>query len=534
MPAVLVSELHKSYGAYEALRGIDFEIEAGEVFGLLGPNGAGKTTTVEILEGYRRRDAGTVSVLDQDPQSAGLDWRQRIGVVLQSSAMYPNLTVIESLALFAGYYERPMDAERVVDLVGLGEKRTARVRTLSGGQKRRLDLGLGLVGDPEILFLDEPTTGFDPAARRAAWEVIRSLRSLGKTILLTTHYLDEAEQLSDRVAVLREGRIAAIGRPEELSGGSAADGDPLQAGRRGGGRLDPRADTRPARADRRGTRPGMRARRAERAETDARGGLPRADGGERGVKLFLHQLRGEQRLYWRSRELAFFTFLFPVLIFILLGSVYGNDRIKSEGNIKGSAYLLAGILGYGVASTAFAGLAIMLVVRREGGVLKRLRATPLPPAAYIVASLASTVIVFAIEVVALVVLARVLFGVGVPDQWVSLVLALLLGALAFAALGLALTGFIRSDEGSSAVVNAIYLPMSFLSGSFWSPHAYPRFLEVIADILPLTYFIRLMRDVVLRHETIWSNWQPVAVVAAWGVAGLIVAVRSFRWEPREG
>jgi ABC-2 type transport system ATP-binding protein len=222
MPAVLVSELHKSYGAYEALGGIDFEIEAGEVFGLLGPNGAGKTTTVEILEGYRRRDAGSVSVLGQDPQSAGLDWRERIGVVLQSSAMYPNLTVSESLALFAGYYERPMGVERVVGLVGLEEKRNARVRTLSGGQKRRLDLGLGLIGDPEVLFLDEPTTGFDPAARRAAWEVIRSLRSLGKTILLTTHYLDEAEQLSDRVAVLREGRIAAIGRPEELSGTAPA------------------------------------------------------------------------------------------------------------------------------------------------------------------------------------------------------------------------------------------------------------------------------------------------------------------------
>ncbi len=222
MPAIVVNDLHKSYGAFEALRGVDFAIESGEVFGLLGPNGAGKTTTVEILEGYRRPDGGTVTVLGEDPQHAGLDWRERIGVVLQSSAMYPNLTVAESLELFAGYYRRPMEVENVVRLVGLEEKRDARVRTLSGGQKRRLDLGLGLIGDPEVLFLDEPTTGFDPAARRAAWEVIRSLRSLGKTILLTTHYLDEAEQLSDRVAVLREGRIVAIGRPEELSGATPA------------------------------------------------------------------------------------------------------------------------------------------------------------------------------------------------------------------------------------------------------------------------------------------------------------------------
>jgi ABC-2 type transport system ATP-binding protein len=217
MTAIAVRGLRKSYGAVEALRGIDFEVARGEVFGLLGPNGAGKTTAVEILEGYRRRDGGSVEVLGTDPAAAGGRWRERIGVVLQSAAMYETLTVAESLRLFAGYYERPRPVEEVVELVGLREKRDERVRRLSGGQRRRLDLGLALVGDPELIFLDEPTTGFDPRARRRAWDTIRSLRGLGKTILLTTHYLDEAEQLADRVAVLRQGLIVAAGTPAELT-----------------------------------------------------------------------------------------------------------------------------------------------------------------------------------------------------------------------------------------------------------------------------------------------------------------------------
>jgi ABC-2 type transport system ATP-binding protein len=215
--AISVRGLRKSYGALAAVRGVDFDIEAGEVFGLLGPNGAGKTTTVEILEGYRSRDAGEVTVLGHDPQHPGADFRQRIGVVLQQSDLWPNLTVEEVHRAFAGYYDRPRDVDEVIELVGLDEKRGARVKQLSGGQKRRLDLGVALVGDPELIFLDEPTTGFDPAARRAAWEMIRSLRSLGKTVLLTTHYLDEAEQLADRVAVMRDGEIVRIGTPRELT-----------------------------------------------------------------------------------------------------------------------------------------------------------------------------------------------------------------------------------------------------------------------------------------------------------------------------
>jgi ABC-2 type transport system ATP-binding protein len=218
--AIVVRDLRKRYGPVEALRGIDFEVARGEVFGLLGPNGAGKTTAVEILEGYRARDGGTAEVLGFDPGRSERRFRERIGVVLQQSELQPALTVRETHRLFAGYYERPRDVDEVIDLVGLSEKRDAQVKTLSGGQKRRLDLGVALVGDPDVVFLDEPTTGFDPAARRTAWETIRSLRALGKTILLTTHYLDEAQQLADRVAVLRAGEIVRIGSPRELTAGS--------------------------------------------------------------------------------------------------------------------------------------------------------------------------------------------------------------------------------------------------------------------------------------------------------------------------
>jgi ABC-2 type transport system ATP-binding protein len=216
MNAVDVSDLRKSYDGVEAVRGIDFDIRRGEVFGLLGPNGAGKTTTLEILVGHRTRDAGEVRVLGTDPQRADSSWRGRIGVVPQSGELFPNLTVREHLDLFAGYYEKPRSPADVLRLVGLEQKADAKTRTLSGGQQRRLDLGVALIGDPELIFLDEPTTGFDPGARRAAWETIRSLRSLGKTVLLTTHYIEEAQQLADRVAVLRRGEIVASGTPAEL------------------------------------------------------------------------------------------------------------------------------------------------------------------------------------------------------------------------------------------------------------------------------------------------------------------------------
>jgi ABC-2 type transport system ATP-binding protein len=215
-PVISVRGLRKSYGDLEAVRGIDLQVRPGEVFALLGPNGAGKTTTVEILEGYRKRTGGEVEVLGEDPERAGRQWRERIGIVLQSCRLDPYLTVRESLELYGGYYRAPRPVEEVVGLVGLEGRADTRASSLSGGQQRRLDVGMALIGDPELLFLDEPTTGFDPSARRQAWETIAGLRDLGKTVVLTTHYMDEAQRLADRVAIVARGEVLARGTPEGL------------------------------------------------------------------------------------------------------------------------------------------------------------------------------------------------------------------------------------------------------------------------------------------------------------------------------
>jgi ABC-2 type transport system ATP-binding protein len=220
--AIEVRGLRKRYGDLEAVRGIDFSVRRGEVFGLLGPNGAGKTTTIEILEGYRERSEGDVSVLGHDPQLRPRELRERVGIVLQSTGVYRHVTVRELLHHFAGLYPAPRDVDEVIDLAGLRGKEDARTRTLSGGQLRRLDLALALVGDPELIFLDEPTTGFDPAARRGAWDTTRSLKALGKTVVLTTHYLDEAQALADRVAIVKDGRILVEGAPADLGSGDGA------------------------------------------------------------------------------------------------------------------------------------------------------------------------------------------------------------------------------------------------------------------------------------------------------------------------
>jgi ABC-2 type transport system permease protein len=247
------------------------------------------------------------------------------------------------------------------------------------------------------------------------------------------------------------------------------------------------------------------------------------------VKLFLHELSAQQRVFWRSREAALFVFLFPLLLFVLLGSVY-NGTIDG---VPAAQALLAGLIGYGCANTAFAGLAIQLVLRRENGILKRLRSTPLPPATYVVALLCSTLIVFVLQTVALFLVGRALYGTPFPSDIGSFAATIVIGAAVFAALGTATASVIRSQEGASAVVNFILLPMAFLSGAFGPTRHYPAFLRAIGDVLPLTYFIRLVNAVYLRGEGFWTRPQDLAVLAAWGAAGLVFTLLKFSWEPRE-
>ena len=247
------------------------------------------------------------------------------------------------------------------------------------------------------------------------------------------------------------------------------------------------------------------------------------------MRLFLHQLRTEQLVYWRSREAAVFTFIFPLLLFVLLGSVYSGHIY----GVPASQALLAALLGYGCTMVAFAGLAITLVLRREQAVLKRLRGTPLPPVTYVAALLTSTLVVFALETVALFLLGRVVFGTPFPARIGSLVLMIVLGAICFAAMGVGLSGLVRSGEGSSAVVNLIVLPMAFLTGAFGPTHHYPRFLRAIGDVLPLKYLVDLSNAVYLHKESFWSHGTAIGVLLAWGAVGLVVAVFKFRWEPRE-
>ena len=410
--AIAIDGLRKSYGSFEAVRGVSLHVKRGEIFAFLGPNGAGKTTTVEILEGFRSRDGGEVRVLGVDPAHGDRAWRARIGIVLQEGRAQPNLTPRETLELWSSYYPHPKPVAETIALVGLEEKADERVARLSGGQRRRLDVGLALVGDPDLIFLDEPTTGFDPAARRAAWKVIAGLRDLGKTVFLTTHYLDEAQALADRVAIIKAGVIVAEGPPDSLVAGSAASEITFVAARRGGaeraaGRAgdagqqrrraaaDRAADAGAGRAVRLGRRTGHRARAPGGHAADARGRLPRprrvghattaepaaaAQTRMTDAERFAVQLRSDLKVFVRNPAALFFTAILPVIFLTLFISIFGNNDAGPEyGHVKTSTLQVPAFIALAVVSASFVGLVMGLVSLREDGVLKRVRGTPAPP-----------------------------------------------------------------------------------------------------------------------------------------------------------
>src|SRR5205085_1419946 len=381
------------------------DVVRGEIFAFLGPNGAGKTTTVEILEGFRTRSAGEVSVLGIDPARAGGAWRDRVGAVLQESQPEIGLTVRECLRLYAGYYSKPRDIAETIGLVGLEGKADALAEQLSGGQRRRLDVALALIGDPELIFLDEPTTGFDPSARRTAWGVVTGLRQLGKTVFLTTHYMDEAENLADRIAVIANGRIVAEGTPGTLGG------------------------------------------------------------------------RERMAALVRNRQARFFTLVLPILFLVIFVSVFGNDRIGPQ-HVKASTYYVPGLAALGVIAGSFVNLVISITAQREAGILKRRRSTPVP-AWVLIAGRALVAIVVALAVMTvLLLIGRFAYGVHLPSETLpGVVLTGIVGAVTFCCLGYALSTAIRSADAAQPMVQAIMLPLYFISGVFIPNVSLPHWLQ---------------------------------------------------------
>jgi ABC-2 type transport system ATP-binding protein len=531
--AIEVRDLRKSYGALEALRGISFEVRRGEVFGLLGPNGAGKTTTVEILEGYRDRDGGEATVLGTDPASRAREFRERIGIVLQSAGFYPRATVRESVELMAKAYPAPRDVAETIALVGLSGKADARVKTLSGGQQRRLDLALALVGDPELIFLDEPTTGFDPAARRTAWDVVRSLRDLGKTVVLTTHYLDEAAALSDRVAIVQAGRIVAAGPPAELTPASRTyrvsytrDGDRIELDTddptellhrltaealRRGERLEDLTVTRPSLED------------VYLELTSAAAEVGRGGGPVSAVALAWSQFRFERRNFWRNPSAAFFNFMLPLLFLVLIAAVYGSGEEALD-------VLVPGLAGMAVMSTTFTGLAYNMTFLREQGILKRVRGTPVPAPAYFGGVVANAVLNAAVQIALVIGVGHLAFGGDLPKAWLTLAVFALAGVATFACLGIAFAQLIPNFDAAPAYTNAVFLPLIFISGVFYSSDSMPRVLEIVADVLPLKHVIDGLHAAIVTGDGIGAVADGLAILAAWFAIGAWAIARRFRWE----
>jgi ABC-2 type transport system ATP-binding protein len=453
-PVIRVRGLRKAYGDQFAVRGVDLDVHRGEVLALLGPNGAGKTTTISILEGFLTPDAGEVDVLGHHPATAPLAWRERVGVVLQESAPEAALTVRECLEMHAGWYRAPRDVDETLALAGLSDRAGRYGAQLSGGERRRLDVALALVGDPELVFLDEPTTGFDPAARRAAWDTIAGLRDLGVTIVLTTHYMEEAERLADRIVVLTDGLVRAEGSPATLGARDRAAGHRAlhAAGRR-------RAAGR-ARGSRRGG-PG----RVELVSASPMTDLHALSGWalEEGLELsdievrrptledvyldltnphrrerlvILHTLRYELLSLARNKRARLFTLAFPILLLVVLAGMAGHDtRTTFDGaGVSLQRFFLPGVLAMSIMTSCFAALVQVVVTRRHSGIYRRRRATPVPAHVLVVAQTLATTIIAALAATILLVIGKAAFDIGIaPGALVAVAIAVVVGALSLCA-----------------------------------------------------------------------------------------------------
>ncbi|HUX04461.1 MAG TPA: ABC transporter ATP-binding protein/permease [Acidimicrobiales bacterium] len=581
--AVAVRGLTKTYAGVAVVDDVDLEIRSGEIFALLGPNGAGKTTAVEILEGFRTRDAGTLSVLGHDPGTQPEDLKSRLGIVLQSNGVDPYLTVTETITMYASYYPHPRPVDEVIELVGLDEKRHERAVRLSGGQQRRLDVAIALVGDPDLLFLDEPTTGFDPSARRDAWEVIKNLASLGKTVLLTTHYMDEAQYLADNVAVIARGRIVATGAPAtlahrdlasarirfrvgqhappaQLTGPVDADGftefsfdDTRRAlfeltswALECGDPLDGLEVTRPSLEDvyLRLTEaasietPAARVTRENPATfplvgpTTGAARAPLARRASRATALLASQIRYVNKAFWRNPASAFFTFAFPLMFLVIFTSLAGNFSINLGTRVvSSSTYYVASMSAFAVITACFNNLAVAVSFQREAGILKRIKGTPLPKVSFLGARITHAMMISVVLVALTATFGRAFYQVDIPTgtTLVRFAIILIVGAASFCALGLALTGAIPNADSSAVIVNAVILPLLFLSGIFIPfSDTTPSWILWVARIFPVKHFVGGMQAGFLATQFTWND---VLIVAAWGLAGLLLANRYFSWEP---
>ena len=555
--AVHVRGLVKAYSGVRAVNGIDLDIRRGEIFALLGPNGAGKTTTVEILEGYRTRDGGEVAVLGYDPGRQRAPLKRKIGIVLQSTGVEPYLTVSETIRMYAGFYPDPRPVDEVIGLVGLEEKRDSRVNKLSGGQQRRLDVAIALAGNPELLFLDEPTTGFDPSARREAWEVIKNLATLGKTVLLTTHYMDEAQYLADRVAVISAGRIVAEGDPATLADRELAkariryrvpDGATPPAGLAGPTAADGFTEFSPDDVttalhrltgwalDHQISLDGLEVSRPSLEDVYlSLTSAPAAGGrghGMSAVTMTASQVRYVNKSFWRNPASAFFTFAFPLMFLVIFTSLLGHYTVHiGTRSVNSATYYVASMASFAVITACYNNIAIGTTFQRDAGVLKRTNGTPLPSGSFLGARVVHALFISVILVVITAAFGRVFYSADIPTGLTLLrfLVVLVVGAASFCALGLATTAVIPNADASAAIVNAIILPLLFLSGIFIPfGNDTPDWILWIARIFPVKHFADGMQAGFLGTA---FHWTDVLVVAAWGLAGLALAMRFFSWEP---